>query len=334
MKKRVLSILIAFTLLMALISFAAPVMAQGTGNSADVYLSVAESDINPAGTLHYTVTIFNNAAIPGANPATVDVYFRPPGPTGADSAFGPEVTIALDVPLALGETKAYNFDGSGGATAVPALAVDLGAIPLNPGVTVVYAFTRIHADYITTGSPYYSDSSKNIPVDVIQGSTIVAISPLNFDYTIDYNTGTTLTVTETNNGNTPLYDVYVQLSGGSSLKLERTSGYFVASTDPLVPGTLDVLDEGEVWRWEGVPTGVLTASTSFTATGYAKDKYGTEITPPTYDDEEASITINVETPPPPTTVPASTYLGLGLMIVCFGGIIAFLVYRNRRQMQL
>ncbi len=328
MKKKVFSIIIAFTLLMALVSFATPVMAQGTGNSVDIALSIAESYTYSTGTVHYTITVFNNSLVPDAKPAWVDITFSPPGPTGAIGAYGSPISIVNDLYLTVGSSASYNYNGAGGATAVPALAVNLGAIPLNQGVAVAYAYTAFHADYDAT-PPYSVDGSKNIPVQVLGPNTQVTITPVLT--TVPMNSGTTLTVTEANTGNDPLNGVYVQLSGGSTLKLERSSIYFVASTDPAAPGTQGVLDVGETWRWEGIPTGNLVATTHFYATGFGIDSLGTEITPPTYSSEYATTTVYVEEAPPPPSVPAGSYLGTGLLIAGLGGVIGFLVIRRMRK---
>jgi len=114
---------------------------------------------------------------------------------------------------------------------------------------------------------------------------------------VDYGQGTTLTVTENNTGGIPLTSPHVQLSGGSSLDLVWNDLYFVDSTDPASPGTQGVLDVGETWEWDNVPTGALNSTTIFTATGHGTDPNFGDIT---YDNEyfteRDSVTVNVNSP--------------------------------------
>jgi hypothetical protein len=326
-KKKVLAIIMVLSIVIMLLSFSTPVIA-GSGNSVDIALSIAESYVYPEDTVHYTLTVYNNAAVPDANPAWVDFWFSPPSHTGAQGSYGAPIVIATDLYLTVGAFQTYNWDGSGGAIAVPQLAVDLGAIPLDAGVEVVYAAVNYHADY--EASPAYNvNGDKDIPVEIINPKTQVVISSL--VTTVPDNTGTTLTVKETNTstGNDSLQDVFVQLSGGSTLKLERNSAYFVQTTDPVAPGTQNFLDPGESWTWEGIPTGILNANTIFTATGHGIDSLGTDITPPFCPTEVSSVTVFVEKiPPPPPDVPANSNMGTGIMIIGLGVIIGLLILRK------
>ena len=108
-----------------------------TANSLVLALWVNPPTINSTGTLYYSVTLTNDD-LPGAHNATVDVYFYPPGPTGAKEAYGPGVLLDQDLRINVGESVTYNWDGSGGAEARPALAVDLGPMQYN---------NRVHRKY-------------------------------------------------------------------------------------------------------------------------------------------------------------------------------------------
>jgi hypothetical protein len=141
-----------------------PVMAQ-TANSVVMLLSVSPGTTTSDGTLYYTVTLMN-LVMTGANNARLDVVFYPPGPTGAQGAYGTPVTLDTDRVIAVGETVVYNWDGSGGAETRPALAVDLGAIPLDEGVTVVYAQSEYDGAYIHDPE-YDAYEVDDIPAQVI-----------------------------------------------------------------------------------------------------------------------------------------------------------------------
>jgi hypothetical protein len=164
MKKTLLYSVIGLALVLGLIlPMAVPVMAQ-TASSLIMTLSVNPTNTTSTGTLYYEVTLVNTS-VPGANAANVTVSFDPPGPTGAAGAYGTPVVLDTNRVIAVGETVVYNATGGGGAEARPALAVNLGAIPLNYGVTVVYAQSEFDGLYIYS-PPYTAQDSKNIPATV------------------------------------------------------------------------------------------------------------------------------------------------------------------------
>ena len=72
-----LPVLLILAMLVSLFGMAIPVGA--AANSLVQYLTVVPSTTRPDGTLNYTV-ILTNQNIAGANNATVDLVFYPPGP--------------------------------------------------------------------------------------------------------------------------------------------------------------------------------------------------------------------------------------------------------------
>jgi hypothetical protein len=164
MRKTLLYSIIGLMLVLGLILPAAvPVMGQAA-SSLIMTLSVNPTNTTSTGMLYYEVTLIN-VSIEGANAANVTVSFDPPGPTGAVGAYGARAVLDSNRIIAVGETVVYNATGGGGTEARPALAVDLGAIPLNQGVTVVYAQTEFDGEYIAV-PPYTAQDSKNIPATV------------------------------------------------------------------------------------------------------------------------------------------------------------------------
>ncbi len=271
------------------------VSAQGVTNSLVLTFSVAEDFTYVNGTVHYSLTL-TNTNVPGANAATVDVTFNPPGPTGAAGAYGATVTLDTAVNIPVGTSVTYNWDGSGGAIANSALAVDLGAIPLNSGVTVAYALAGFDGVYNAT-PPYDAIDSRNVPVAVIYPSTITAISAsaasVEAGGTVD------LTVTEENDGDVDLTDPQVVVNDGTS-----DIATLVAPPDSGDTNTNGVLDVGETWTWtiSGV---TVNADTTFTATGSGTDPLDNVITYPGDADEQDAVTVDVLTPSTITTISAS-----------------------------
>ncbi|MFC1634471.1 hypothetical protein ACFL5Z_06475, partial [Planctomycetota bacterium] len=275
-----------------------PAMAQ-TANSLVLTFSVDPSTTYNDGTVRYSL-ILTNQNIPGANPATVDITFSPPGPTGANGAFGTQVTLDTSITIPVGTEVVYNYDGSDGAIARPVLEVDLGAVPLNPGVTVAYA--QAGFDGIYNASPEYNAiDSRTVPVTVISPDTLVNISTSAAQVvsggTVD------LTVTEQNTGDDPLDSPYVEVSPGG-YTLNKASTYYV-SGDTNGDG---ILDTTETWTW--IITGVVVnADTTFTAIGHGTDSLGNDITydpgpPEVYPGEKA--TVDVDAISPDTLVNIST----------------------------
>jgi hypothetical protein len=135
------------------------------------------------------------------------------------------------------------------------------------------------------------------------------------------NTSTTLTVTESNAGDTQLSNPYVNLVGGTlNLTLNSGSDNFSGDTN-----NNNKLDLHEIWQWTNISTGSLSVDTQFTATGHGTDPLGKDITASNgYPNEEASVTVETTTIVPPVPeLPAGLLFGLGLT-----GLGGFVVSRK------
>ena len=287
-------LLVLGTLLVAL-CMATP--ARAAVSSLIMTFGVEEDFTYSDGTVHYYI-VLTNLSLPGAVSATVDVTFSPPGPTGVLGAYGTPILIDDQVDVPVGAVISYNWDGSGGATAVPVLAYDLGSIPLNPGVIVAYASAGFDGAY-NDDPPYDAVDSRNIPVQVINPDTLVGI-------TATPNSGmfpitTDLVVTEQNTGTGPLTAVQVAVSLTDSGGTDPVA-LLSYPPDSFSGGDADnVLESGETWTWN---TGalvdiVLNEDTTFTALGTGLDSLLNEVSFATgYLGEKAEALVNGEYPPP------------------------------------
>jgi len=137
--------------------------------------------------------------------------------------------------------------------------------------------------------PKYPSERAEVSIDVINPNTAITISA--FNRIIYVHTSTTLTVAEANRGDVPLTNPHVVLlkngSNFDELVGPPTRG------DGETPG---VLDPGETWIWDGIPTGVLLEDTEFEAIGHGTDPLGNDITLPGYPDEWDKIIIDVINP--------------------------------------
>ena len=323
--KLLLTMMLLAGLVVLAIPMAPPVLAQQVSSLVQT-LSTDVSVTYSNGTVQYSI-IVTNQNLEHAVPVNFDLYFSPPGPTGAIGAYGPEVKLNTAIlHYAVGETHTYTS-----ATVIPAgnwsvLAVTLSDIPLNPGVTVAYAQSRFHATYEAT-PPYTADDSRNIPVQIIWSSTTVTIvsdpvGPVAPGSTV------TLTVTESNPiDGVALTSPRVELTGGLILTLDHSSGYFVALSDPVNSG---VLDPGETWQWTGIPSGALTSTTTFTATGHGFDSDDTDITSPAFPSELANVTVTVSSPPKhPPTIPTMGQWGMIAMATLLAGSLVWVVRKRQ-----
>jgi len=109
----------------------------------------------------------------------------------------------------------------------------------------------------------------------------------------------TLTVTETNDGDSPLTDVHVTVSP-TGLVLYRDSKEYVAG-DMNNDG---ILDPGETWEWRVVTVALVgdavtmpasSQSMELTAIGYGVDQLGGEVTIPGDMDEIGTIEVPIST---------------------------------------
>jgi len=294
MKRRILAVLITLGVLIAMaLPFATPVMA-GAGNSVNINLSVVETYAYPTSTVHYEVQVTNDANVLDANPATVSLTFSPPGTTGAEGSYGTPITLATNITLAVGETRTYNWNGSGADEANAGLAVNLGTVPLDSNATAAYAYAAFTAHYIPAlPTPEYNGSgNKDIPLTILHSGSTVTIGAVSTS--IESGHSTTLNVSETNTGLNTLSAVHVVINNGTSdiADLNQLSANFVSSNST----TDSYLEPNEMWSWTLVPTGTLTTTTVFTANGHGLDLLNTDIAAPAFSNERRTVTVNVKAP--------------------------------------
>ena len=213
MKKRKIYLGLLVTLAFALSAMLSlPVMAQ-TANSLSQILSVDPTVTYPDGTLQYTVSL-TNLNVAGAQNCTANITFYPPGPDGLVDYASP-VILDTNKFIAVGQTITYNSTGGGGAIARSGLAVDLGAIPLDPGVSVVYGASAFQAEYIHVPA-YSNDDLRNAPALVINPDISIE-KTVEFDgdsvYTdLEYNdpgAPASWNITVCNTGDDPVYNITV-----------------------------------------------------------------------------------------------------------------------------
>ena len=154
--------LVILAMLASMLGMAVPVVA--ATNSVNQIFGVDPSVVCADGTLYYTITLINQN-VGGANNATVDLVFRPPGTGGGATSLGTPVELANDLLLPVGDSVTFTWVGGGGDFQNAALEVHLADIGLDPGVTLVYGESSYNATYIAI--PAYSNSdTKDIPAVV------------------------------------------------------------------------------------------------------------------------------------------------------------------------
>jgi hypothetical protein len=276
-----------------------PVMAQAT-NSLVMLISVSPTTTTSTGTLYYTVTLIN-MPVPGANDVVVDIYFHPPGPTGAAGVgnYSPRVKLDDDKRINVGQSFTYNWNGAGGALNNSALAVNLTAIPLNSGVTVVYAASEFDGYYIHT-PVYVAYNIRNVPAGItqLQPNTLTTITASATE--VVSGGSVTLNVTEQNTGSDNLTSPRVEI---------RKNGTLI-HTLVAPPSSGDngngVLNMGETWRWNNIPSGAITGASTFVALGFGTDSLGHEISYAAgYLSERATVNVNTISPNTVTTIAAN-----------------------------
>jgi len=140
------------------------------------------------------------------------------------------------------------------------------------------------------------DEKAEISVDVIAPNTLVNISTS--AETVYAGDTVNLTVTEENNGNVNLTGAYVAVDPGI--------GNLSAPPDSGDNGN-NILEPNETWSWT-VSGVVITADTTFNATGHGTDSLGNDITYPVYAGEHDAVFINVIAPDTQTKISSSTIL--------------------------
>ena len=284
MYRRVIYSTVVLALMLAMtLPFAAVARAQTT-TSLVMWFVARPGVIYSDGTLYYTVGL-SNSPVPGANDIVVDVYFRPPGPSGAAGAYGPPILLDAAKRIEVGETVIYNWDGQDDALARPVLAVDLEAVPLDPGVTLVYAAAEYEGEYVHSPA-YDANESRSIAARIIRPDrkTTIAASPI----TAASGDLIELTVADSNTGDNRLTDVSVTVNDGAS-----DIAVLTAPPDGGDANADGILDPGETWTWTIAGVAVST-DTTFTATGYGQDSLGNAVTYPVYAGARASVAVTVD----------------------------------------
>ena len=137
--------------------------------------------------------------------------------------------------------------------------------------------------------------SDSIAISVLRPSTIVAVEEV--DTTVLRLVVQVLTITETNNGDSPLTDVFVDVSP-SETRLNIDSKEFLGGDD----SGDRILDPGETWEWRMVIVSVAgdhvvvagnAGTIDVTATGHGTDQLDNDITWPGYATEQHTLKIPI-----------------------------------------
>ena len=162
-----------------------------------------------------------------------------------------------------------------------------------------------------TASDGSDETAESTPVtiDILDPSTTIGVSGTGADSTMTLRLVIqTMTVTETNNGDSELSDVYVELQSNGTVPLSRdpltrNSAEFVRSyrMDDEPANDDDILDPGETWEWRVVTVSLAgdiillpadAQGLELTATGFGTDQLGGLVTFDTgYVDERSTMTI-------------------------------------------
>ena len=142
-------------------------------------------------------------------------------------------------------------------------------------------------------------------VRILSPSTDIGVSLLEGGSTVVQFVVQTVVVTETNDGDSDLTNIYVDVDAAgigpdlTSMRLTRESPQFVRSYGEEANDD-DVLNPGETWEWRVVVIGVAgnvvllepgASSIDVTASGYGTDNLGGEVSPETDADEIETQTI-------------------------------------------
>ena len=142
-------------------------------------------------------------------------------------------------------------------------------------------------------------------VRILSPSTDVGVSLLDGGSTVVQLVVQTVVITETNDGDSDLTDVYVDVDAAgigpdlTSMRLDRNSPQFVGSTGEEANDD-DILNPGETWEWRVVVVGVAgnvvllesgATGIDVTANGYGTDALGGEVNPETDADETETQTL-------------------------------------------
>ena len=304
MKKAVFHWIMALAVVLGLtLAMATPVAA----DTVDMVLTVDLLWTTQKGTLHYVIEVTN----PLTDSASYDVTFYPPGPTGAQGAYGAAVTIDTNRTIAGGDTVTYNWNGEGDAEVRPELRVRLPDIPIDDDVAVVFASAIFDAGSAGVGE-------KPLPTGVIWPNTEVNIEAS--EETVSSGDSVTLTITEANTGAANLTNVYVEVrkNGAPFATLDHT--HLSWSSDMNGDNVLDV---DETWSW-AINSGPITSTTTFVALGFGTTAlYDLEVS---YDKdflgERHTVTVSTDMPPVGGTAYPISSLALLAPWIVLAGLIA------------
>jgi hypothetical protein len=186
----------------------------------------------------------------------------------------------------------------------------------NPGSSWTFSVSNSGAVTVNSGSTASSIVTNNY---VVPHTSLVGSVTANTTTVPKGGGNVTITVTDTNDGTVQLTGVYFTLSGvpqflGGPINMTRGAD-IVGNNDAF-------MDPGDVWRFTAsVP---ISQSTILTAVGHGTGN-GVDVTGLS---ETGSVSINL---PPP--VPASSNLGIGILIVGLAGAVTFFGWQRRRRSQ-
>ena len=166
-----------------------------------------------------------------------------------------------------------------------------GAFVENAAITMTVSGTA------PDGNPVSGQDTMNVRVIHPNSAVVVsAIESMRFQIVVHV-----LRITETNTGDSPLTDVFVDVDSSGSKIATLTKD----STNQWIGGDAGddgVLSPGETWEWRvvtvtlqgpGVVLGVDAETAGFTATGHGTDPLGGAITHPAYADELDTLEVSV-----------------------------------------
>jgi uncharacterized repeat protein (TIGR01451 family) len=185
-----------------------------TGSAGSSSLVVAFS-VDPTvtykdGTVEYTI-IVSNLDIPGAQDAVYDLYFAPPKADGTPDIAN-KVTIATDVPIAVGEVHTFN------STTNP----DDLVVTFNLNEDVTQAEARVLTDFIyddgSSGSDEQPAICQIIHPDISIEKTVDFDGDGIYHDNESYYAGEIASwkIVVTNTGDAPVYDIYVTDDNGAT----------------------------------------------------------------------------------------------------------------------
>ncbi len=265
-------------------------------------------------------------SLPAAS-ATVEVQVIAPGlaivaTSGAESIRGvPTVRLGLSSPLSIavynnGDSSLFNVSVAS-KTGFPEVVNcdrdlnNLGQIDAAESLTVQCATAALQelTQFVFTVTGTARDNSEElaesepIAIDILDPSTAIGLAE--HDTMVLRLIIQSLTVTETNDGDSPLRDVRVELRSGGVIPLSRDP--LTRDSNEYVGGDRNnnsILDPGETWEWRVVTVSVAgdivllsgsAATLDLTAIGYGIDELDGEVTYPGDVDEIGTIEVPIVT---------------------------------------